>query len=78
MNKADEMRTHAENCAELAQHAEKPADKARYNRMEAAWKQLASNEEWLEGTERVWRAGGVKTSSDSEHRNDPRRDALTD
>jgi hypothetical protein len=47
---ADEMRRNAENCAELAQHSNRSADKARYKRMERAWSDLADTQEWLDGT----------------------------
>jgi hypothetical protein len=49
MTKADQMRNHAENCGTLAEKTEKPADRARFKRMEDAWKELAKTQDWLDG-----------------------------
>jgi hypothetical protein len=39
----------AENCVKLAENAEKEPAKLRYKRMEAAWRALALEQEWLDG-----------------------------
>jgi|SRR3954469_1695627 hypothetical protein len=39
----------AENCALLAETAQKQCDQLRFKRMELAWRQLADNDEWLGG-----------------------------
>ena len=47
MQKAEELRNHAENCAELAQAAA-PNNK-RFERMAEGWKTVAENQAWLDG-----------------------------
>ena len=49
MQKSDDLRKNAENCAEKAQTASTPKEKARFKRMEKAWENLADNQAWLEG-----------------------------
>ena len=49
MQKSDDLRKNAENCAEKAESAATPQDKARFKRMEKAWENLADNQAWLEG-----------------------------
>lgn len=49
MQKSDDLRKNAENCAEKAQIATTPHDRARFKRMEKAWENLANNQAWLEG-----------------------------
>lgn len=48
-SKAKTMRQNAENCSEMAQEAKTRAEKARFSRMEAAWKELARTQDWLDG-----------------------------
>ena len=51
MKPADIFRENAENCAQLASAEptkESPAYK-RYKRMEAAWRSLAEEQDWLDG-----------------------------
>ena len=51
MKPSDIYRENAENCALLAEgepNAETPAYK-RFRRMEAAWRALAEEQEWLDG-----------------------------
>jgi len=43
------LRQNAENCAEQAEIAGSPHEKARFKRMEKAWGNLADSQEWLEG-----------------------------
>jgi hypothetical protein len=49
MQKSDDLRRNAEDCAEKADAATTPHDRARFKRMEKAWKNLADNQEWVEG-----------------------------
>ncbi len=39
----------AENCAELAEEAETSSAARRFQRMEAAWRALAEEQQWLDG-----------------------------
>jgi hypothetical protein len=39
----------AENCAQLAERAEDEPTHKRYKRMEAAWRALAEEQDWLDG-----------------------------
>jgi len=39
----------ASNCAFMAENAKTAADRNRYLRMEASWRQLAKANDWLEG-----------------------------
>jgi hypothetical protein len=63
---SDRLIANAENCALLAETAQKQCDRLRFKRMERAWRQLADNKEWLEG--RVPPVWPVK-QSDSVSRN---------
>jgi len=49
MKKAEELRHHAENCAELAQAATSEPNKKRFQRMAEGWKTVADNQAWLDG-----------------------------
>ena len=49
MQTPKQLRENAENCAELAAKAPDEPDRARYQRMEKAWKSLAETQEWLDG-----------------------------
>jgi hypothetical protein len=49
MNKSDELKKHAENCADLAATSKKEQDKRRYKRMEEAYTSLAQTQSWLDG-----------------------------
>ena len=49
MKKAEELRHHAENCAELAQAAAREPEKKRFERMAEGWKTVADNQAWLDG-----------------------------
>jgi hypothetical protein len=39
----------ADNCAAMAESAKTEADRNRFLRMEASWRQLAKANDWLEG-----------------------------
>lgn len=49
MTTADQYRLNAANCAQMAETAENEPDKNRFKRMEAAWRALAEEQDWLDG-----------------------------
>jgi hypothetical protein len=49
METSNHFRASADNCAELAESAVNDALKKRYKRMEAAWRALADEQDWLDG-----------------------------
>jgi hypothetical protein len=49
MKTSDHFRRSADNCAELAESAVNDTLKKRYKRMEAAWRALADEQDWLDG-----------------------------
>jgi len=46
---SDTFRENAENCAQLAEIAKDEPTFQRYKRMEAAWRALADEQDWLDG-----------------------------
>ena len=46
---SDTFRDNAENCAHLAEIAKDEPAYQRYMRMEAAWRSLADEQDWLDG-----------------------------
>jgi len=49
MKQSQHLLENAENCAQLAERAtDEPAHK-RYKRMEAVWRALAAEQDWLDG-----------------------------
>jgi hypothetical protein len=59
MKKAEELRNHAENCAELAQAATSAPNKKRFERMAEGWKTVADNQAWLDGEDSRAKPFGV-------------------
>ncbi len=59
MKKAEELRHHAENCAELAQAAKSAPNKKRFERMAEGWKTVADNQAWLDGEDSSAKPGSV-------------------
>ena len=49
MNKSEELKRNAENCADLAAATSDERSKRRYERMEQAWNSLAKSQAWLDG-----------------------------
>jgi hypothetical protein len=49
MKQSDHFRDNAENCAHLAELAASEPVYLRYKRMEAAWRALAHEQDWLDG-----------------------------
>ena len=49
MKQSEIFRENAENCAQLAESAISEPTFNRYKRMEAAWRALANEQDWLDG-----------------------------
>ncbi len=49
MKQSEIFRENAENCAQLAEGASNEPAFQRYKRMEAAWRALADEQDWLDG-----------------------------
>ena len=49
MKQSEHFLENAENCAQLAERATNDATFKRYKRMEAAWRALAEEQDWLDG-----------------------------
>ena len=49
MKQSQHFLENAENCAQLAERATDEPTHKRYKRMEAAWRALAQEQDWLDG-----------------------------
>ena len=49
MKQSDHFRENAENCAQLAERSKDEPTFKRFKRMEAAWRALAEEQDWLDG-----------------------------
>jgi hypothetical protein len=49
MKQSQHFLENAENCAQMAERAPDEPTHNRYKRMEAAWRALASEQDWLDG-----------------------------
>lgn len=49
MKQSEHFLENAENCAQLAERANDQPTHQRYKRMEAAWRALAEEQDWLDG-----------------------------
>jgi hypothetical protein len=49
MKQSQQFLDNAENCAQLAERADDEPTHKRYKRMEAAWRALAEEQDWLDG-----------------------------
>ena len=49
MKQSDHFWENADNCFQLAERATNEATHKRYKRMEAAWRALAEEQDWLDG-----------------------------
>jgi hypothetical protein len=49
MKQSKRFLENAENCAQLAEGASDRPTRLRYQRMEAAWRSLAEEQDWLDG-----------------------------
>jgi hypothetical protein len=64
MKQSDDFRENADNCAQLAERAADEPTYQRYKRMEAAWRALADEQDWLDGeTPSVPRTAGDVSKS---------------
>ena len=63
MKQSDRFRDHAENCAHLAEQASNEPLYLRYKRIEAAWRALAHEQDWLDGA--IAPIGGHKLTAAS-------------
>ena len=57
MKQSETYRQKAENCAYLAEGAPNVPTRQRYKRMEAAWRALADEQDWLDGEPSLVRKG---------------------
>jgi hypothetical protein len=60
MKTAEQYRANAANCALMAEAAETEPDRNRFRRMEAAWRALAEEQDWLDGKSPPDPAGGTE------------------
>ena len=49
MKQSEQFLESADNCAQLAERAPDEPTRKRYQRMEAAWRSLAAEQDWLDG-----------------------------
>ncbi len=49
MKQSHHFLENAENCARMAERAADEPSRKRYRRMEAAWRALATEQDWLDG-----------------------------
>jgi hypothetical protein len=63
MKQSEHFLENAENCAQLAEQATDEPTHNRYKRMEAAWRALAAEQDWLDGERSPVRI--VTTNSDT-------------
>jgi hypothetical protein len=61
MKQSDHFRENAENCANLAEQAADELMYLRYKRMEAAWRALAQEQDWLDGEVSPFRCANGNT-----------------
>jgi len=63
MKQSEIFRENADNCAHLAEGADSEPVFNRYKRMEAAWRALADEQDWLDGEVSPSRAPGVHSGN---------------
>ena len=63
MKQSEIFRENAENCAQLAEGAADQPAFHRYKRMEAAWRALADEQDWLDGEVSPARISVVQAAS---------------
>ena len=66
MKQSQHFLNNAENCAQLAERASDEPTHKRYKRMEAAWRALAAEQDWLDGevtVDKVLNGAGVPERS---------------
>ena len=62
MKQSEIYRDNAENCAQLAEGAANEPTFLRYKRMEAAWRALADEQDWLDGEVPPARIAGAQAN----------------
>jgi hypothetical protein len=68
MKQSQHFLENAENCAQLAERATDDPSYKRYKRMEAAWRALAEEQDWLDGeVSPIKIAGSGKARKTSQH-----------
>jgi hypothetical protein len=68
MKQSQHFLENAENCAQLAERAADDPSYKRYKRMEAAWRALAEEQDWLDGeVSPIEIAGSGKARKTSQH-----------
>jgi len=68
MKQSQHFLENADNCAQLAERATDDPSYKRYKRMEAAWRALAEEQDWLDGeVSPIKIAGGSKARKTSQH-----------
>ena len=60
MKQSQQFIQNADNCAELAERAADQPTYHRYKRMEAAWRALAEEQDWLDGEQSPGSNDGLK------------------
>jgi len=50
MRSAEQMRSYAQNCLELAAEAKSESERRRFERLADGWAEMAETQEWLDGT----------------------------
>jgi hypothetical protein len=68
MKRSRHFLENAENCAQMAERAQNEPNYNRYKRMEAAWRALAREQDWLEG-----QVPPVRIATDRNAQRRPRR-----
>jgi hypothetical protein len=69
MKQSEIFRENAENCAHLAESAANEPAWHRYKRMEAAWRALADEQDWLDGEVSPARKGNGSAPARAERPN---------
>jgi hypothetical protein len=68
MKQSQHFLENADNCAQLAERATDDPSYKRYKRMEAAWRALAEEQDWLDGeVSPIKIAGSGKARKTSQH-----------
>lgn len=62
MKQSEIFRENSENCAHLAEQASGEPAYLRYKRMEAAWRALADEQDWLDGEVSPMRKGNGRST----------------
>ena len=57
MKTAEQYRENADNCAQMVEAADNEPSRNRFKRMEAAWRALAEEQDWLDGEKTAKRSG---------------------